>query len=137
VNRISRFQRITLWCFALGLVFAQALGVAHRTVHLDLRIIGYDHASHGHEHSHSHSHNHDHAPGEDCASHGRLASLFAGHEEGDESCRLLDANLKSEALNSPLASVFIAPGALFLIAFAQAQLIALRAAQAQARAPPL
>jgi hypothetical protein len=130
VHRITRLQRITLWCFALSLVLAQALGVAHRAVHLDLRIIGHEHAA-------AHDHAHDHTHGEDCASHGWLASLFAGHEEGDESCRLLDASLKSDALNSPVASIFIAPGDLFLIAFSQAQLAALRAAQAQARAPPL
>jgi hypothetical protein len=131
MNRITRFQRTMLWCFALSLVLAQALGMAHRAVHLDLRIMGHEHAAAKHDHSH------DHAHGEDCASHGWLASLFAGHEEGDESCRLMDANLKSDALNSPVTSVFIAPGALFLIAFSQAQLAALRAAQAQARAPPL
>jgi hypothetical protein len=131
VNRITRFQRAMLWCFALSLVLAQALGVAHRAVHLDLRIVGYEISAATHDHTQ------DHAHGEECASHGWLASLFAGHEDGDESCRLLDANLKSDALNSTVARVSIAPGDLFLIAFAQAQLIALRAAQAQARAPPL
>jgi hypothetical protein len=130
VHRITRLQRITLWCFALSLVLAQALGMAHRAVHLDLRIIGHEHAA-------AHDHAHDHTHGEDCTSHGWLASLFAGHEDGDESCRLLDAHLKSDAFNSKVAGVFIAPGALFLIAFSQAQLAALRAAQAQARAPPL
>ena len=131
MNRITRFQRITLWCFALSFVLAQALGVAHRAVHLDLRIIGHEHAAAKHDHTH------DHAHGDACASHGWLASLFAGHEEGDESCRLLDTNLGSDDLKSAVATVFVAPGALFLIAFAQAQLIALRSAQAQARAPPL
>jgi hypothetical protein len=130
VHRATRLQRITLWCFALSLVLAQALGMAHRAVHLDLRIIGHEHAA-------AHDHAQDHTHGEDCASHGWLASLFAGHEDGDESCRLLDANLKSDALNSTVAVAFIAPGALFLIAYSQAQLAALRAAQAQARAPPL
>jgi hypothetical protein len=130
VSRITRFQRITLWCFALSFVLAQALGMAHRAVHLELRIIGHEHAA-------AHDHSHDHAHGDACASHGWLASLFAGHEEGDESCRLIDVSFKSDALNSTVAVVFIAPGALFLIAFSQAQLAALRAAQAQARAPPL
>jgi hypothetical protein len=131
MSRITRFQRSTLWCFALALVLAQALGMAHRAVHLDLRIIGYEHAAAKHEHTQGHTH------GEDCASHGWLTSLFASHEEGDESCRLLDANLKSDALNSTVAGVFIALGALFLIAFSQAQLAALRASLAQARAPPV
>ena len=133
MNRISRFQRSMLWCFALSFVLAQALGMAHRAVHLDLRIMGHEHAAV----AQAHEHTHEQAHGEECASHGWLASLFAGHEEGDEACRLLDANLKSDAFNSMVASVFIAPGALFLIAFSQAQLAALRAAQAQARAPPL
>jgi hypothetical protein len=131
VNRITRFQRIMLWCFALSFVLSQALGVAHRAVHLDLRIIGHEHGAAKHDHSH------DHAHGDACASHGWLASLFAGHEEGDESCRLMDVSFKSDALNSTIAGVFIALGALFLIAFSQAQIAALRAAQAQARAPPL
>jgi hypothetical protein len=125
VNRITRFQRITLWCFALSLVLAQALGMAHRAVHSDLRIIGYEYAA-----------EHDHAHGHDCASHGWLASLFAGHDDGDESCRLLDASFGVDAFNRDNAFVFIALGAPFLIAFAQAELAALRAALAQARAPP-
>jgi hypothetical protein len=114
-------------------VLAQALGVAHRAVHLDLRIVGYEHAAASDNRLYAHAH----APGEECASHGWLVSLFASHEEGDESCRLLDASLGSDALKSAVAPVFIELGDLFLIAFSQAQLAALRAAQAQARAPPL
>jgi hypothetical protein len=125
VNRITRFQRITLWCFALSIVLAQALSVAHRAVHSDLRIIGYEHAA-----------EHDHTHGDDCASHGWLASLFAGHECGDESCRLLDASFGFDALNHLVAGVSIVLGAPFLIAFSQAELAALRAALALARAPP-
>jgi hypothetical protein len=113
------------------------MGTAHRAVHLDLRIVSYEHAAASDHHSHAHDHEHDHASGEQCASHGWLASLFASHEEGDESCRLLDANLGSDAVKSAVAPVFIGSSALFLIAFSQAQLAALRAAQAQARAPPL
>jgi hypothetical protein len=48
---------------------------------------------------------------------------------------LLDASFASDALKSASPVVFIAPGALFLIAYAQAELAALRAALAQARAP--
>jgi hypothetical protein len=130
MSRTTRFQRITLWCFALSFVLAQALGVAHRAVHLDLRIIAYEYAA-------ADDHTHEHAHGDACASHGWLASLFAGHEAGDESCRVIDANLGSDALKSTVAPVFIELSALFLIAYSQAQLAALRAAQAQARAPPL
>jgi hypothetical protein len=132
VNRITRFHRITLWCFALSLVLAQALGMAHRAVHLDLQVIGHEHAANA-----LHGVSHDHAHGQDCASQGWLASLFSSHEEGDDSCRLFDASFGSDALKSHLPVVFIAPGALFLIAFAQAELAALRAALAQARAPPI
>ncbi len=120
----NRLQRCMLWCLALSLVLAQALGVAHRAVHLDLRIIGHEHAHHAHD---------EH----DCVSHGILSALFAGHESGDESCRLLDASFGMDTLYDALAPVNIAPLAIYLIAFAQADLAALRSWQAQARAPPL
>lgn len=135
MTRSIRFQRLTLWWFVLSLVLAQALGMAHRTVHLDLQIIGHEHAA-ASTNSHEQTHDHDHAHGEDCASQGWFASLFSSHEEGDEACRLFDASIASDALKSVSPVVFIAPGALFLIAFAQAELAALRATLAQARAPP-
>jgi hypothetical protein len=131
--RSSRFQRLTLWWFVLSLVLAQALGMAHRAVHLDLQIIGHEYAAASTHMASSNEHTHSEA----CASKSWFSALFASHEEGDDSCRLLDASLGSDALKSHLPVVFIAPGALFLVAFAQAELAALRAALAQARAPPI
>jgi ABC-type nickel/cobalt efflux system permease component RcnA len=74
--RSIRLHRLTLWWFVLSLVLAQALGMAHRAVHLDLQIIGHEHAAamaNEHQHAHDHQHAHEHVHGEDCAPHGWLA----------------------------------------------------------------
>ncbi|MCA3236590.1 MAG: hypothetical protein ACK5RC_08480 [Curvibacter sp.] len=72
----------------LALLWAQALGLAHRVLHAHGPAAGGSGLAHAHDHGHGHSHSHSagydaHAP------HGLLAHLLApaGEEEG---CRLYD-----------------------------------------------
>ncbi len=84
-------QRIVLAGLLLCLALAQSLSLAHRALHPDVRMLAY-----AHEEQHA-----THAHGQDC-DHGIFSRLFASHEEGDESCRLLDgANGDSDQNSVP------------------------------------
>ena len=123
----SLAQRIVLAGLLLCMALAQSLSFAHRALHHDVRML-----AHGHEEQHAADHGH----GADC-DHGVFSRLFAGHEEGDESCRLIDGTTAYLALNSPLSAVLSAPNAHVLIASSAAALAAWRAPLFEARGPPV
>ena len=121
-------QRILLAGLLLCMALAQSLSFAHRTLHQDVRML-----AHAHQAGYAESHSHDH--GTEC-DHDMFGRLFAGHEEGDETCRLIDGATAFLELNSPLSSVLFAPNAHVLIASNAAALAAWRAPLFEARGPP-
>jgi hypothetical protein len=120
-------QRIVLAGLLLCMALAQSLSLAHRALHHDVRML-----AHSYEEQHAGSHDH----GKEC-DHGALSRLFAGHEEGDESCRVLDGSTASLEVFSPVAGVFTALAAHVLIALGDNALAAWQAPLFEARGPPL
>ena len=123
----SLAQRIVLAGLLLCMALAQSLSFAHRALHHDVRML-----AHAHEEQHAAIHGH----GVDC-DHGVFSRLFAGHEEGDESCRLIDGATVFLGLSSPLSAALSAPNAHVLIASNAAALAAWRAPLFEARGPPV
>ena len=151
---------------ACALLFAQTLGVMHRTVHSPFSApdaAGHAaHANHAQVHSHTHNrvHSHTHSQNinragevafeqafEDGENHDHghaltnkqtsnwLSPLFA-HDNGSDDCRLMDCAALADSINSAAAIVYIAPLALFLIAFSQVAATARASELFQARGPP-
>ncbi|TAG26402.1 MAG: hypothetical protein EAZ37_09320 [Burkholderiales bacterium] len=126
-SQLSLVQRIVLAGLLLCMALAQSLSLAHRALHHDVRMLAYSY-----EEQHAGSHEH----GKDC-DHGVFSRLFAGHEEGDESCRVLDGSTASLEVFSPVAVVFTALAAHVLIALGDDALAAWQAPLFEARGPPV
>lgn len=122
-------QRIVLAGLLLCIALAQSLSFAHRTLHHDVRMLAHAHE----EHQTAHGHIHDQES--DC-DHGIFSRLFASHEEGDESCRVLDGASAFLDINSHLAGVLPALYAPVLVAFDAAATAVWRAPLFEARGPP-
>jgi hypothetical protein len=126
-SQMNLSQRVVLAGLLLCLALAQSLSLAHRTLHHDVRML-----AHMYEEQQAQSHDH----GQDC-DHGVLNRLFAGHEEGDESCRVWDGSTSSLNGFSPIAGVFPALAAHVFIAFGETTLAAWRSPLFEARGPPV
>ncbi len=120
-------QRLVLGGLLLCMAVAQSLSFAHRTLHHDVRMLAY-----AHEEQHAHTHAH----GADC-DHGVFSRLFAGHEEGDESCRVMDGSTSSIDVSSPLAGVVPALHAHVFIALSEQTFAAWQKPLFEARGPPV
>ncbi len=122
---MSLARRIALAGLLLCMALAQSLGLAHRSLHADLRMLAHTHeeqlAAHGHA--------------EDC-DHGAFSRLFASHDEGDETCRVMDGAGTIFNLNSLLAVILPALYAHVLIAMSACALAAWQAPLFEARGPP-
>jgi hypothetical protein len=130
---LSFAQRMVLLGLLLCMALAQSLSVAHRTLHHDVRMLAHAHDEQTAERNSAHQH--AHTSGEDC-DHGIFSRLFASHDEGDESCRVMQAASAHLELNSPLPGVFIVLNAhVFIAIFAQA-LGSWQAPLFEARGPP-
>ena len=125
-SQLNLPQRIVLVGLLLCMALAQSLSFAHRALHQDVRMLA---------HTHEEQHASDHGHGADC-DHGVFSRLFASHEEGDETCRLIDGATAFLALNSPLVVALPAPSDHVLIASNAAALAAWRAPLFEARGPP-
>jgi hypothetical protein len=126
---LSFAQRIALAGLLLCVALVQSITLAHRALHHDVRMLA---------HTYEEQHADHHASGADCVhEHGLWSRLFASHEQGDESCRLLDAANPFFDHNQPPALVFPAPSAHVFIAFNASLLSAWQAALFEARAPPV
>jgi hypothetical protein len=125
-SQMSLAQRIVLAGLLLCMALAQSLSLAHRTLHHDVRML-----AHSYEEQHVEQHGHD----ADC-DHGIFSRLFAGHEAGDESCRVLDGSTASLEVFSPVAGVFTALAAHVLTALGDNALAAWQAPLFEARGPP-
>ena len=119
-------QRLVLAGLLLCVALAQSLSFAHRALHHDVRML-----AHTHEEQYAMAHGH----GADC-DHGIFHRLFASHEEGDESCRLIDGASAFLDINSHLAGVLPALYAPVLVALDVAAMAAWRAPLFEARGPP-
>jgi hypothetical protein len=124
--QLNLAQRLVLAGLLLCMALAQSLSLAHRSLHHDVRMLAYSY-----EEQHAGSHDH----GKDCE-HGALSRLFAGHEEGDESCRVLDGSTASLEVFSPAAGVIPALYAHVFIALSERTLAAWQAPLFEARGPP-
>ena len=122
--RILSLQRLLLVGLVLCMGLAQSIAVAHRALHHDVRML-----------AHLHEGNHAHAHQTDC-DHGWLGKLFASHEEGDESCRLIDGASGFDMLFGAVAVMEYAPNAHLFIAAWQTQRAAWAALGFEARGPP-
>lgn len=117
--------RVVIWLILSALVAAQALGLMHRTVHLPH---GQDHAHEHHAHEHDDHAHHEH-------SQGWVADLFAGHDDGDATCRLFDPlNLEGAACVPAVALPAIS--AFFFLAQLQGEFLVRWVALFDARGPP-
>jgi hypothetical protein len=125
-TQMTLAQRLMLAGLMLCMALAQSLSLAHRTLHHDLRMLA---------HSHEEQHAGDHPHGKDC-DHGVFNRLFAGHEEGDESCRVLDGSTSYLEAFSPAAGILSALYAPVLVASVALSLAAWRAPLFEARGPP-
>jgi hypothetical protein len=133
-SQMSLAQRIALALLLLCMALAQSLGLAHRSLHADARLLAHTfEAQQALVHVDS-AGNADHAA--DC-DHGLFSRLFAGHEEGDETCRVMDGASAFLGLNSPLAGILPALYAHVLIAGGAYSLAAWQAPLFEARGPPL
>ncbi len=125
-SQMSLPQRIALLGLLLCMALAQSLGLAHRSVHADVRMLAHTHeeqlAAHGHA--------------EDC-DHGVISRLFASHEEGDETCRVMDGAGTIFGINSLPAVILPALYAHILIAVGDSTLAAWQAPLFEARGPPV
>lgn len=119
-------QRIVLAGLLLCMILAQSLSLAHRTLHHDVRML-----AHAYEELHAGSHDH----GQDC-DHGVFSRLFASHEDGDETCRLIDGSTSYLEAFSPLAGILTAVYAPILVASIAHTLAAWQAPLFEARGPP-
>ncbi len=119
-------QRLVLGGLLLCMAVAQSLSFAHRTLHHDVRMLAY---AHDEQHAHTHAH------GADC-DHGVFSRLFASHEEGDESCRVMDGGTSSLDAFSPFSFVIPALYAHVLIALSERTLAAWQEPLFEARGPP-
>jgi hypothetical protein len=129
---LSLVQRIALAAVLLCLALGQSLSFAHRALHHDVRMLAF-----AHEEAHASAHEEQAKAGAECEhAHGLWNRLFAGHEHGDESCRLLDASNTFLDQNQPPALVFPALSAHVLIAYQTGWLSAWQAPLFEARAPP-
>ncbi len=130
-------QRIVLLGLLLCMALAQSLSVAHRTLHHDVRMLAHAHEEQTAEQNLAHvdAHTHAHASGEDC-DHGIFSRLFASHDEGDESCRVMQAASAHLELNSPLPGVLIALNAHVFVASVAQALGSWQAPLFEARGPP-
>jgi hypothetical protein len=130
---LSFAQRMVLLGLLLCMALAQSLSVAHRTLHHDVRMLAHAHEEQTAERNSAHQH--AHLSGEDC-DHGIFSRLFASHDEGDESCRVMQAASAHVELNSPLPGVFIALNAHVFIAIVAQALGSWQAPLFEARGPP-
>jgi hypothetical protein len=119
-------QRIALAGLLLCLALAQSLSLAHRTLHHDLRML-----AHAHEEQQA-----AHAHGDDC-NHGVFSRLFASHDAGDESCRVLDGANADSDRNAAPALVHPVFHAIYIIANGALSASLKPVAGFKARAPPL
>jgi hypothetical protein len=123
-----------LRCFAAALmaslVLAQTLGFMHRSVHSPAV-----HMGHTQEAQHTdHAHCSDAAKTSDSGS-GWVGSLFA-HQDGDSTCRLVDAQSSFDGAFFAKTSPVIAQPAIHSVAFSQITSTARAAALFEARGPP-
>jgi hypothetical protein len=130
---LSFAQRMVLLGLLLCMALAQSLSVAHRTLHHDVRMLAHAHEEQTAELNSAYQH--AHTNGEDC-DHGIFSRLFASHDEGDESCRVMQAASAHVELNSPLTGVFIALNAHVFIAIVAQALGSWQAPLFEARGPP-
>jgi hypothetical protein len=119
-------QRLVLAGLLLCMALAQSLSLAHRALHHDVRMLAY-----GYEEQHAGTHDH----GKEC-DHSIFSRLFAGHEEGDEGCRVLDGSTSFLEAFSPIAGILPALHAPVLVASIAISLAAWRAPLFEARGPP-
>ncbi len=126
---MSLVQRIVLTGLLLCMVLAQGLSLAHRTQHHDLRM-----PVHAHERQHGGQHEADH---NDCDGDGAFSHLFSSHEEGDETCRVIDGSTTFLEVFSSLAAILPALYAPVLVASVAHALAAWRAPLFEARGPPV
>lgn len=124
--QLNLAQRIALAGLLLCMALAQSLALAHRTLHHDVRMLAY---------AHQEQHTAAHGYGADC-DHGVFSRLFSDHDDGDESCRVLDGGTSSLEVFSPIAGVFIALNAHIFVAFGARSLAAWQAPLFEARGPP-
>ncbi|MBS7808347.1 hypothetical protein [Variovorax sp. PCZ-1] len=125
-SQLNLAQRIVLSGLLLCMVLAQSLSFAHRTLHHDVRML-----AHAYEEQHADHHGH----GADC-DHGIFSRLFSGHEEGDETCRVIDGSHGSSDVFSPVADMLPALHAHILVASVAYSLAAWQAPLFEARGPP-
>ena len=130
---ISVAQRMAVAMLLLCMALAQSLSLAHRTLHHDLRMLAHTHEEQllANESAHASAAGHS----SDC-DHGFFSRLFADHEEGEETCRLMQGASSFLGLNSPPALIFPAQGAHLFIATSAPALAAWQAPLFEARGPP-
>jgi hypothetical protein len=124
--QLNLAQRIVLAGLLLCMALAQSLSITHRTLHSDVRML-----AHAYEEQHTDHHEH----GADC-DHGIFSRFFAGHEEGDESCQLMDGSTSFSELFNPVAGVLPALYAHVLVASIAHARAAWQAPLFEARGPP-
>lgn len=128
---LNLVQRIVLAGLLLCMALAQSLSFAHRALHHDVRML-----AHAYEEQHAEQHAQAHGHGADC-DHGIFGRLFASHEEGDETCRVIDGANAFLDLNSHIAGVFAVRYAPVLVAFDAAARAAWQEPLFEARGPPV
>ncbi len=124
-------QRIVLTGLLLCMALAQILALAHRTLHQDVRSVAHVHANQPAA-QHEAVHNHDHGDSDGAFNH-----LFASHEAGDETCRVIDGSTAFLKAFSPLAGILPALYAPVLVASIAHALAAWQAPLFEARGPPV
>jgi hypothetical protein len=129
-SQMSLAQRLVLGGLLLCMALAQSLSFAHRSLHHDVRMLAF-----AYEEQQATQHVGEHGHGADC-DHGVFSRLFTGHEEGDESCRLLDGSSSSVDAFCPSALVFPALYAHVFIALSERTLAAWQDPLFEARGPP-
>lgn len=159
-RRICTLAYGLLCSLLFTLLFAQTLGVMHRTLHSPfahsnsadraahvqndpvdapntqhvlLNLAQGDNQENDHD-GHDHHHAHVHAPHAEPHT-TWLTQLFA-HTDGEDACRLMDCTALADSINSAVATVNIAPAALFLIVCSQVAATARASELFQARGPP-
>jgi hypothetical protein len=130
--RNMTLQRLLLLGLVLCMGLAQSISVAHRALHHDVRMLAHAYEE-AHEENHAHSHSNSHEA--DC-DHGWLGKLFASHEDGDESCRLMDGASGFDMLFNALVGIESALNAHLFIAVWQTERAAWAALGFEARGPP-
>ncbi len=157
---LSRLSRLYIAGLLIALAAAQTFGLVHRTVHSPHAQQGYmlqgdsaheeyavakDHRdanSHGVAHQHAHSHAHQqiheqaHEQADDQHDQGSWTTQLFAHQEGGDTCRLMDAQASSDMTFALVAQVLPAQPAIITIAFSQILSTARAAALFDARGPP-